>query len=53
VVRADEEVMKAFEYPEALPTSFIYDRSGHARYSRPGAIRGGALDDILSTLIAE
>jgi thiol-disulfide isomerase/thioredoxin len=53
IVRTDEEINGAFRYPEALPTTFIYDRSGHARYARPGAIHSRQLDKLLDKLLAE
>lgn len=28
VVRADRKVLEAYEYPRALPTTFVYDRAG-------------------------
>jgi len=38
VVPVDDELAAAFGYPEALPTTFIYDRSGHLVFERPGAV---------------
>lgn len=37
VVRSDQLIMQAFDYPDALPTTFLYDRSGkfHSRHIGP------------------
>jgi len=53
VVRADPEVWHAFEGPDALPTTFIYDRSGSVRLRHRGPLSESDLDDILTELIAE
>jgi hypothetical protein len=36
VVRVDQELMHVFEYPEALPTTFVYDRAGNLRVRHRG-----------------
>jgi hypothetical protein len=52
IVRMDEELSRAFEDPDALPTTFIYDRSGHMRYGRPGAMNAGQLESILDQVLS-
>jgi thiol-disulfide isomerase/thioredoxin len=48
VVRQSSDILVSFNYPEKLPTTFIYDRSGH-RVGAPviGAVK---LDDLDATL---
>jgi thiol-disulfide isomerase/thioredoxin len=53
VVRMDEELYRAFDHPDALPTTFIYDRSGHLRFDRSGAMSEKRLAATLDPLIAE
>ncbi|HKE14104.1 MAG TPA: TlpA disulfide reductase family protein [Kofleriaceae bacterium] len=53
VVLMDEELARAFDYPQALPTTFIYDRSGHMRYGRPGVMTADQLQDNLDQLLGE
>jgi len=53
IVPADGEIMRAFDYPQALPTTFVYDRSGHMRYGRPGLITDDQLEATLDQLLGE
>src|SRR5215475_3565628 len=39
VVRANSDLMVSYNYPDALPTTFVYDRSGKQVFSRVGALR--------------
>lgn len=51
VVQMDEELARAFDYPQALPTTFIYDKSGHMVYGRPGMITAEMIEDKLDDLL--
>ncbi len=53
VVPADQEILSAFGYPNALPTTFIYDRAGNLRFSHRGPLSSAALEDALAPLLAE
>jgi peroxiredoxin len=53
IVRGDADLEHAFGSPDALPTTFIYDKTGHVRYARPGTISSRELDRLLETLVAE
>jgi thiol-disulfide isomerase/thioredoxin len=48
VVRQTSDILVSFNYPQAIPTTFIYDRAGH----RVGKPRVGAIkpDEMASTL---
>ena len=48
VVRADGDVAVAFGYPEALPTTFVYDRTGHLVVERRGAVDSEFLEKAIS-----
>jgi thiol-disulfide isomerase/thioredoxin len=54
VVRQSSDVLMSFNYPQALPTTFVFDRQGR-RVGRPkvGAIRIDDLDATLAQLIAQ
>ena len=54
VVRQTSDVLVSFNYPRALPTTFIFDRAGR-RVGKPreGAIRIDELDAQLSQLVAQ
>lgn len=53
VVRQSSDVLMSFNYPQALPTTFIFDRHGR-RVGQPkvGAIHMDTLDAQLSQLVA-
>ena len=51
VVLVDDDIAKAFDYPEALPTTFIYDRRGHMEYGRPGLVSAGQLESTVDRLL--
>lgn len=51
IVQMDEEMARAFNYPQALPTTFVYDQSGHMRYGRPGMMTAEMLEDKLDELL--
>jgi thiol-disulfide isomerase/thioredoxin len=53
VVRADKDIMTQFEYPDAIPTTFIYDRKGNLRTSHRGPLSEDELTQILFQLLAE
>jgi cytochrome c biogenesis protein CcmG, thiol:disulfide interchange protein DsbE len=53
IVRQSSDILVSFNYPQALPTTFIYDRSGH-RVGKPrvGAIKAEDMDATLAQLTA-
>ena len=53
VVRASDAVMVAFNFPSALPTTFVYDRSGKQVFSRVGPVHERELDTLLAPLAAQ
>jgi thiol-disulfide isomerase/thioredoxin len=53
VVRANSDLMVSYNYPEQLPTTFIYDRGGKQIYRHVGALRESQLDSLLSRLTAQ
>lgn len=53
VVRADKDAMMQFEYPDAIPTTFIYDRKGNLRTSHRGPMSEDDLTQILFQLLAD
>lgn len=52
VVRANSDILISYSYPGALPTTFVYDRSGKQVYSHVGPLRVEQLDRILEPLLA-
>ena len=53
VVRANSDLMVSYHYPDALPTTFVFDRGGKQVFSRVGPVREGELDTLLGQLVAQ
>lgn len=53
VIRANSDVMMSYNYPDRLPTTFVYDRSGHQAFSHVGPLRERDLDSLLAQLVAQ
>ena len=53
VVRANSDLMVSFNYPDALPTTFVYDKGGKQVFSHVGPVREADLDSLLGQLIAQ
>jgi len=52
VVRVDREILGAFNYPDAIPTTFVYDGTGHLRASHRGPMSAGALSGVLDQILS-
>jgi thiol-disulfide isomerase/thioredoxin len=54
VVRASSDILTAFHYPQAYPTTFVFDKTGH-QVGQPhlGAIRLDDMDKEIAGLIAQ
>jgi thiol-disulfide isomerase/thioredoxin len=54
IVRGNSDLLTAFSYPQALPTTFVYDR-GHRMVGRPhvGAISSSEITATLDELVAQ
>ena len=54
VVRQSSDILVSFNYPQALPTTFVFDRKGHrVGQARVGSIKIDELDATLSQLVAQ
>ena len=53
VVRSNSDLMVSFNYPDALPTTFVYDRGGKQVFKRIGPLRESDLDSLLGQLVAQ
>ncbi len=51
IIRVSPEVSAAFGNPKALPTNFVYDRTGHLVFDSPGAISARALEREIKQLL--
>jgi thiol-disulfide isomerase/thioredoxin len=51
VVRADQNILQAYEYPPALPATFVYDRAGKLVTSHRGAMSEDELSSLLDRLL--
>jgi len=53
VVRANSDLMVSFNYPDALPTTFVYAKGGKQVFSHVGPVREADLDSLLGQLVAQ
>jgi thiol-disulfide isomerase/thioredoxin len=53
VVRVDQQLWYDFGEPQALPTTYIYDRSGNRAFTRRGPVSKEELDSLLTKLLAQ
>lgn len=53
VVRSSSDLLVSFNYPDALPTTFVYDRGGKQIYNHVGPLRERELDSLLAQLSAQ
>jgi len=53
IVRANSDILVSYSYPGALPTTFVFDRSGKQVYSHVGPLRVEQLERLLEPLIAQ
>lgn len=52
VVRANSEILVSYNYPKALPTTFIYDRRGKQAHYHVGPLRAEQLARYVGPLLA-
>lgn len=52
VVRANSDILTAYHYPEALPTTFVFDRTGKQVFSKLGGLTDAKLSQVLDPLVA-
>ena len=53
VVRANSEILVSYDYPKALPTTFIYDRRGKRAHAHVGPLRADQLAKYVEPLLAQ
>ncbi len=51
VIRATSDILVSYDYPGSLPTTFIFDRTGHQAHTHVGALSAEKLTAILEPLI--
>lgn len=53
VVRSNSDLMVAYNYPEAMPTTYVFDRHGKQVFSRVGPVHEQELDSLIGRLAAQ
>jgi len=53
VVRATSDILVSYDYPGSLPTTFIFDRTGHQAHTHVGALSAEKLVAILNPLLPQ
>ncbi len=51
VVRVSREISASFGDPNALPTNFVYSRTGRLMFDSPGAVTAGSLEREIKGLL--
>jgi thiol-disulfide isomerase/thioredoxin len=52
VVRANSDILTSYDYPKAIPTTFIYDRQGKRAHYHVGPLRAEQLAKYVDPLLA-
>jgi len=53
VIRANSDILVSYNYPDALPTTYVFDRGGKQVFSHVGPLHVERLESILSPLLAQ
>ena len=53
IIRASSDIMLSYNYPQALPTTFIYNKSGKQVYSHVGPLDESSLTAMLDQYSSE
>ena len=53
IVRANSDILNSYHYPESLPTTFVFDRSGKQVYTHIGPMHESALNELIDPLVAQ
>jgi len=53
VVRVNSDILTSFNYPDALPTTFVFNKSGKQVYKQLGGIDEDQLSELLDQYVAE
>ena len=53
IVRASSDILLGFDYPQALPTTFVFNRGGKRVYSHVGPLSEDAFSSLLDQYVAE
>ncbi|HUJ58931.1 MAG TPA: TlpA disulfide reductase family protein [Kofleriaceae bacterium] len=53
IVRAGNDVVVSYGNPQALPTTFVFNRSGKQVYTKVGPLNEAALSSLLDQYVAE
>jgi len=53
VIRGTSEILAAYDYPQALPASFVFDKTGALAKQQVGAFRDADLTTLLESLVTK
>ncbi len=51
VIPVTKTIFESFGQPRAMPTSFVYSRSGHLKFTTPGAVDAATLEQAFEGLL--
>lgn len=53
VVRANSDILVSYQYPDGLPTTFVFDRGGRQVFHHKGPLKESRLAEVLEPLVAQ
>ncbi|HEY1554422.1 MAG TPA: TlpA disulfide reductase family protein [Kofleriaceae bacterium] len=53
IVRASSDILVSYDYPQALPTTYVFNRGGKRVYSHVGPVQEDAFASLLDQYVAE
>jgi thiol-disulfide isomerase/thioredoxin len=53
VVRSNSDILVSYNYPDALPTTYVFDRGGKQVFSHVGPLHVEKLEQIIAPLLAQ
>lgn len=53
IVIGNSDIMVSYDYPQAIPTTYVFNRSGKRVYSHTGPLEADAFSSLLDQYVAE
>jgi thiol-disulfide isomerase/thioredoxin len=53
IVRINSDILTSYQYPDSLPTTYVFDRGGKQVFRRIGSVSESTLSDVLAPLVAQ
>jgi len=53
IVRSNSDILVSYNYPQALPTTFVFNKRGKQVFSKVGPVSESSLGSLLDQYVAE